>query len=113
MAPDLETWISEIKSRNAVIFEKAYHGERPSGAAVVPRLLAEMRATPDAFTRGKFIELLAEMADASIVPDLLPELAHPHQDVRQWAVTSLRALGGEVADRAVAEYEREHPNEFA
>lgn len=113
MAPDLETWISGIKNRDAMIFEDAYHGERPSGAAVVPRLLAEMRAAPDVYTRGKFIELLGEMGDASIVAELLPELAHPHQGVRQWAVTSLRALGGDVANRAVADYEREHPDEFA
>ena len=113
MAIDLDIWINEIKSLDAMTFEDAYHGERPSGSAVVPRLLAEMRAAPDVYTRGKFIELLGEMADRSIVPDLIPELAHPNQNVRQWAVTSLRALGGQVANLAVTEYESKHPEEFA
>lgn len=74
-------------------YEEAYHGERPIGPDVLPRLIAELHASPDGFTRSKFIELLGEMGDASVVPMLIEELNHPEHVARQWAVIALEQLG--------------------
>jgi HEAT repeat protein len=79
---------------------------------VIQRLVSEMRAASDGSMRGKFIELIGDMGDQSIVPQILPELSHADQNVRQWAVTALRTLGGPEAERAIQTYETAHPGEF-
>jgi HEAT repeat protein len=72
-----------------------------------------MRAADDGYTRGKFIELLGEMGDTAVVADLIAELTHSDQNVREWAVTALRTIGGEAAERAIQQYEATQPEEFA
>jgi HEAT repeat protein len=106
---ELDRWIAEIKSPNQVTFEEAYHDTRPTGSLVIPRLVAEMHGASDTYTRGKFIELLGEMGDDTVVPHLLTELSHPDQTIRDWAVTALRAIGGESAERAIREYGAANP----
>jgi len=105
---ELDKWIGEIKSSNHMTFEEAYHGTRPTGPLVISRLVAEMHGASDAYTRGKFIELLGEMGDATLIPDLSGELGHPDRAVRDWAVTALKTIGGESAERAIREYEAAH-----
>jgi HEAT repeat protein len=112
MTPDIDEWISAIKSSDPLTFEGAYHDRRPNGPGVVQRLISEMRTANDGYTRAKFIELIGEMGDESIVPQILPELTHVDQNVRQWAITALRALGGAEAERAIRTYEAAHPEEF-
>lgn len=109
MPVDLEAWIARIRSRDAATYEDAYWGDRPSGPAVVPRLVAELRAAPDAYTRGKLIELLGEMGDASVVPELVAELSHPEPEVRAWAVAALETLGVAEAAEAASRYRQAHP----
>ncbi len=89
-------------------FEDAYFGSRPEGGLVVPRLVAELRASGDAYTRGKFCELLGEMGDESAVPVLLEELDHSDENVREWARRALEELHSEDA-RAE---KRKHLEEF-
>lgn len=113
MVADLDSWIACIRDQNAETFEAAYHGPRPTGPDVLPRLLAEMRRSTDGYTRGKFMELLGEMGDDSVVPDLVAELSHADQNVRQWAVTALEHIGGEEAAQAVRKYKADRPEEFA
>jgi HEAT repeat protein len=110
--PDLEAWIRDIKSHDPLKFEGAYHDERPRGPAVVLRLIREMQTASHGYTRGKFIELLGELGDTSAIPSLIAELRHSDQNVRQWAVTALRQLGGTAAEEAIRDYERTHPDEF-
>ena len=98
--PDIDDWIREIKSKDHLTYEAAYHSERPSGPVVMQRLLCEMQAAEDGYTRGKFVELLGEIGDISVVPRIIPELRHPDQNVRQWAVTALRQLRGHGSRRS-------------
>ena len=88
----LDDWIRRIRSADAMTFEDAYFGTRPSGDEVVPRLIQELLASPDAYTRGKFCELLGEMGDNSAIPVLTDELSHPDQGVRNWAALALEEL---------------------
>ena len=60
-----------------MVFGDTNEGPRPNGPDVVPRLILEMQAAKDGYTRGKFIELLGEMGDPSVVPLLIAELGHP------------------------------------
>lgn len=78
-------------------FEDAYFGVRPEGPEVIPRLIAELQAAPDAYTRGKFCELLGEMGDESAIAALTAELQHPEETVRQWANQALEELKSEEA----------------
>ncbi|WP_371180808.1 HEAT repeat domain-containing protein [Xanthomonas sacchari] len=73
-------------------FEDAYFGTRPTGDDVVPRLIQELLTSPDAYTRGKFCELLGEMGDSSAIPVLAEELSHPDQRVRCWAAIAMEEL---------------------
>lgn len=109
---DLDDWITRIRSRNAVVFEDAYHGERPTGLDVVPRLLAEMQAAEDSYTRGKFAELLGEMGDESIVPYLVAELSHPHADARRWAALALEQLGSPEGIAAARLHRENRPGDY-
>jgi hypothetical protein len=106
---EVDRWIAEIKSQDSMTFEEAYHGKRPTGPLVIPRLIAEMHRASGTYVRGKFIELLGEMGDDTVVPHLLGELGHPEQAIRDWTVTALRTIGGESAARAIQEYEAALP----
>ena len=110
---DLEDWIARIRSRDAITYEDAYHGERPAEPGLLARLVAEMHAAPDGFTRGKFAELLGEMGNASVVPHLIAELSHPEPDTQLWAALALETLGDPVGVRAAQAYRAAHPEAFA
>ena len=109
---DLEFWIARIKSRDALTYEDAYEGERPAGPGVVARLIRELHAAPDGYTRGKFAELLGEMGDSTVVPELVAELAHPDPDFRAWVLFALNALGGPEALAAVERHRQTHPKDI-
>ncbi len=93
-------------------YEDAFWGERPTGPDVIPRLVNEMQLSTDAFTRGKFAELLGEMGDASAVPFLIEELSHAEPDVRMWAVFALEAIGLPEGIRAAKACRETHHAEF-
>src|SRR4051812_41701527 len=109
--PQLDDWIRDIKNRDATIFEDTYEGPRPVGPDVIPRLVSEMHAAQDGYTRGKFIELLGEMGDATVVPQLIAELNHPEQSVRDWALAALGLIGGAAATEAIAQYDASQPRD--
>ncbi len=109
---DLERWIQRIRSPDPATFEDAYWGDRPEGPDVVPRLLAEMQAAPDVYTRGKFAELLGEMGNASVLPHLLAELSQPDAEMRRWAALALEQLDLPEATEAAAAYREAHPEQF-
>lgn len=90
-------------------YEDAYWGERPTGPEVVPRLLSELQGSTDGYTRGKFTELLGEMGDASVVPHLIAELAHPDLGVRPWAALALEQLGAPEGVEAARRYRAAWP----
>jgi hypothetical protein len=102
--PDLDSWISSIRSRDPMTFEEAYHGPRPSGPAVIDRLVHELVSATDTYTRGKFIELLGEMGGKSVTSILVAELGHPDEVIREWAVAALKELGVSEGADAVQEY---------
>jgi HEAT repeat protein len=109
---DIEGWIARIRSRDAMTFEDAFWGPRPTGPAVVPRLIAELQRATDSYTRAKLVELLGEMGDISAVPVLVAELAHPENEIRVWAVQALELLGFPDGLRAAQAYRQSHPEEF-
>jgi HEAT repeat protein len=106
---ELEQWIRQIKSLDPMIYEDAYWGERPTGAGVTTRLIAEMKASSDAYTRGKFAELLGEMGDQSAVAPLIEELHHPDRRVHEWALIALDLLGFDEGLAAAEKYREAHP----
>src|SRR5438067_1369905 len=112
MATRLDDWIARIRDRDSSTFEDAYWGERPSGPEVIPRLLAEMWQSRDGYTRGKFLELLGEMGDASVVPEIIAELSHSEPDARLWAVLALEQIGEPEAIAAAKQHRETHPEDF-
>ncbi len=110
---DVDALITSIRSRDALEYEGAHLVLAPRAREVVPRLLEELQRSSDAYTRGKFVELLGESRDPSTVPDLIRELSHSDQNVRQWAVTALRMVATKEALDAADAYEAAHPAEFA
>lgn len=109
--PELDDWIAQLCDDDPMAYEDAYFRPRPSGANVVPRLIQELRASSDSYTRGKFVELLGEMGDQTVVPVLIAELAHPDSNVREWAITALTELGAPDGIRAVKEYRDANPDD--
>lgn len=104
MSSELDNWIACIRDDDPMTYEDAYSGPRPTGTAVVPRLVQELHVSSTGYTRGKFVELLGEMGDQSVVPVLIAELAHSDPSVREWAATALTRLGAPDGVRAVQEY---------
>ena len=100
-------WIKRIKDPDPTTFEDAYFGPRPSGNDVVPKLTEELQSSSDGYTRGKFCELLGEMADDSVIPVLEDEIAHPERETTRWAVNAIELIRSPRL-RAEAEFFRRH-----
>ena len=94
------------------MYEAAYAELAAKAAKYVPNLLTALKHAQDPYTRGKIIELLGDAGSAAAVPVLAAELAHADQDVRQWAVHSLQAIGGVEAQKLIHAYRATHPDEF-
>jgi HEAT repeat protein len=110
--PNLDNWITKIRNRDPMIYEDAYWGERPIEVKIIPRLLSEMHNSPDTYTRGKFLELLGEMGDSSVVTVLIQELSHGQIEIRRWAVLALEELGFLEGVSAAKTFRELHPEEF-
>jgi hypothetical protein len=89
---NVDEWLREILSRDAMTFEDAYWGERPSSELAVPLLLAALNVYFDSYTRGKLLELLGECEDISVLPVLEKELSNSEEAIRNWAAGSIEAL---------------------
>ena len=109
---DLQQLLVGIRSRDPETYESAYDLLRPVARNWFRSFLRSLRTASDAFTRGKFIELLGHSRSARVVPTLAAELGNTDQNVRQWAVTALREVATPDALNLVHEYERVHPEEF-
>jgi HEAT repeat protein len=109
---ELQTLLKDIWSTDAETSEEAYFALAGKAHEIVPELLAELRKATDAFTRGKFIELLGDSRRPQVTLVLAAELRHEDQSVRQWAVSALREIGTPIALAFVTEYEQAHPEEF-
>lgn len=94
-------------------FEDAFYEHWPTGPEVVPRLLTEMHASDDPYTRGKFVELLGKVGGFEVVAELANELEHENQSLRCWAVSSLRQIGGPEAARILKAHLVAHPEDDA
>lgn len=103
MTNELDAWIERIRSTDPMTFEDAYYDERPKGPGVIDRVIFELHAAVDGYTRGKFCELLGEMGDASNIPVLTAELNHPDGRVREWARLAIDAVNASTGERASAE----------
>lgn len=106
MSSAIDEWILRIRSTDPMTFEDAYFGVRPEGIDITARLISELHASTDAYTRGKFCELLGEMGNKSAIPALTAELEHPEQVVRDWAALALDELRSAEARATKAEHLR-------
>lgn len=70
MSTHLDDWIERLRSRDAMTFKEAFHEQWPTGPKLIPRLIKEMRASDDPYTRGKFVEILGQAGDNEVVADL-------------------------------------------
>jgi HEAT repeat protein len=107
MSSTIDQWILRIRSTDPMTFEDAYFGARPNGVNLTVRLISELYASEDAYTRGKFCELLGEMGDESAIPTLTAELEHPERTVREWATHALNELKSEEARAIKSEHLRQ------
>ncbi len=94
-------------------FEDAFHEQWPTGSKVVPRLIKEMHASDDPYTRGKFVEILGKAGGTEVVSELAKELEHEDQGVRCWAVSSLRQIGSPEAALILKNHLADHPEDDA
>ena len=90
--PNVDEWLNQILSKDAMTFENAYWGERPPAVEMVPRILQALTVCFDSYTRGKLIELLGECEDSSVLPVLEKELFSLDGHIRNWAQGSIDAL---------------------
>ncbi|WP_240222919.1 HEAT repeat domain-containing protein [Rheinheimera hassiensis] len=89
---NLSRWIKAIINTDAMTFEDAYWGTRPSASEAVPEIIRLLDKYEDPYTRGKLIELLGECEDKSVIPFLVNELQNPDESIRSWAKGSIEAL---------------------
>ena len=90
--PSINQWISDITNTDAMTFEDAYWGTRPSAAGAVPELIKLLNVHDDSYTLGKLIELLGECGDKSVIPILENELQNLDEGIRSWARAAIIAL---------------------
>lgn len=93
--PSVDTWLSDILSKDPMTFEDAYWGERPPVELAVPEIIRAMDVHFDPYTRGKLIELLGECGNPAVLPILEKELLNSEESMRNWARGSIDALTGQ------------------
>ena len=89
---NVDEWLNEIISKDAMTFENAYWGDRPPADKVLPKILKALSVHFDSYTRGKLIELLGESEDLSVLPVLEKELSSDDESIRNWATESIDTL---------------------
>jgi hypothetical protein len=89
---NVDIWLRDILSKDAMTFEHAYWGERPPAELAMPEVLRAMAVHFDSYTRGKLIELLGKCEDCTLLPILENELASSDESIRNWANGSIDAL---------------------
>ena len=110
---DISECISRIRSKDAMTFEDAFDELHPIASHYISELIAELETADDAYTRGKFLELLGFSHSDSVIPILSGELDHPDQNVRQWAILALEEINSPSSLSKATAYKASHPGEFA
>ena len=101
-----------IRSRDAMSFENGYWWLMPQAPHYVEQLVQAMQTEEEPGMRARFVELLGDTHDSTVIPVLQSELRHPSREVREWAVLALEELGiPEAASLALA-YKTAHPEEW-
>jgi len=105
-SPDFQQCVEWLRSKDALTFEDGYHALLPRVHEFRDDLIRLLQVEPEAKIRARFIELLGETEDSSLVDVLAAQLHAGEPEVIQWALTALERIGHKsLAD----EYRREHP----
>ena len=104
--PDFRQCIEWLRSDDALTFEDGYHALLPRVREFRDELVRLLLVEPEPQMRARFIELLGETEDPSLVEVLRAELEDGKSDVIPWALTALERIGSRhIAD----EYRQNHP----
>ena len=105
-SPYFQQCIEWLRSEDALTFEDGYHALLPRVREFRNELIRLLQAELEPRMRARFVELLGETEDASLVEILRAELEAGEPEVVRWALTALERIGHrQIAD----EYRRTHP----
>ena len=92
-------------------YEAAFHEPWPNDSDFLMTISSEMRSAKDSYTKGKFIEILGIFGSAAAIPIINDELADPDQNIRTWAITALKSIGGKESESVVRLHCLHHPDD--
>ena len=105
-SPDFQQCIEWLRSKDALTFEGGYHALLPRVREFRDELVQLLQVEEDPRMRGRFVELLGETEDASLVGILRAELEAGTPEVVQWTLTALERIGHQ---QFAEEYRQLHP----
>jgi hypothetical protein len=104
--PDFEQCVKWLRSADALTFECGYYGLLPRVCEFRDKLVRLLLIETVPRMRARFVELLGETEDPSLVEIFQTELASGEPETIRWALTALERIGQkQIAD----EYRRIHP----
>ena len=105
-SPSFQECIEWLRSEDALTFEDGYHALLPQVRQYRDALVRLLQAEPQPSMRTRFVELLGETEDPSLVDVLRAELEAEEPEVVPWVLTALERIGHQ---RIADEYRRTHP----
>jgi hypothetical protein len=106
ISPDFQQCIEWLRSNDSLTFEAGYHALLPRAREFRDELVRLLQVEAEPRMRARFLELLGDTEDASLVEVFRGELVAGEPEVVRWALTGLERIGHpEIA----GEYRRLHP----
>ena len=103
--------VEMLKSKDSLTYEEGFYWLIGSVDFYQSELTDLMKNETDYQLRAKFVEVLGNGTNVSIIQTLKTELSHPHREVRSWAYSQLAYFESSVAEKIAADYKTENPNE--
>ena len=109
--PEFNKCIVMLRSDDSMTYEEVYHWLQGHIKEHLDELIRLMLAEDDPKMRSKFVELVGDSQDITVIPYIEKELQHHNREVRAWAYNSLMYFE-EISAIAIAKkFKENNPEE--
>ena len=109
--PEFNKCIVMLRSDDSMTYEEVYHWLQGHIKEHLDELIRLMLAEDDPKMRSKFVELVGDSQDITVIPYIEKELQHYNREVRAWAYNSLMNFE-EISAIAIAKkFKENNPEE--
>ena len=103
--------VEMIRSKDSMTYEDGYHWLQGHLDNHLDDLILLMQRENDPSMRGRFLELIGDSKNPTVIPVLEVELRNESSEVRSWAYSSLCYFENPVAESLAMKFRAENPDE--